>query len=348
MGQPNGKDGREVTVRFAIVGYGMIAEAHAMAIQGSGGAKLIAVADPDTEAQLAAQERWGCSAYSSTEEMLRNVEVDAACVCAPPALHRPLTERLLSAGVNVLCEKPLGVTVHDARAMAALAEQKGLVLAVSSKFRFVQDLIDARRHIEAGAIGQAMFYEVTLCARIPLSHRWNQRPEISGGGVVMDNGTHAYDILTVVLGQAPVVTSAVFGPRTVSSDVEDTAEILFRTVGRAIGRIALSWTYFTKDLDYLVVHGTKGTLRVGWTGSWVRAHGDVDWAPFGSGYKKAEAFCQQLSAFFASSSNPRRAKAPAELMGAVDFVERVYEVERFGRSVTSVESWETFSRLTPR
>lgn len=337
-----------MTVRFAIVGYGMIADAHATAIQASGNAELVSVADPDQQARRTATDRWGCSTYASVDQMLGAVKVDAACVCAPPALHRPLTERLLRAGVNVLCEKPLGVTVQDARAMAAFAEQRGLVLAVSSKFRFVRDLFEARRQIEAGTIGQAIFYEVTLCARIPLSQRWNHRPELSGGGVVMDNGTHAYDMLTVVLGQAPIVTSAVFAPRTVSPEVEDTAEILFRTDGSAIGRIALSWTYFTKDLDYLVVQGTKGTLRVGWTGSWVRAHGDTDWTPFGSGYQKAEAFDRQLSAFLARASNLRRAEAPAELIGALDFVERVYEVERFGRSMISVDSWETFPRLTPR
>jgi predicted dehydrogenase len=337
-----------VTVRFAIVGYGRIADAHAAAIQVSGGAKLISVADPDPQARRAAQERWGCGAYSSTDDMLREVEVDAACVCAPPALHRPLTERLLMASVHVLCEKPLGVTVQDARAMAALAEQRRLVLAVSSKFRFVQDLLEARRQIEAGTIGQAIFYEATLCARVPLSQRWNHRPALSGGGVVMDNGTHAYDILTVVLGQAPIVTSAVFAPRTVSPEVEDTAEILFRTDGTAIGRIALSWIYFTKDLDYLVVQGTKGTLRVGWTGSGVRLHGNADWTPFGSGYQKAEAFRRQLSAFLSRVSHPGRAELPAEVIGALDFVERVYEVERFGRAVVSGESWETFSGATPR
>jgi predicted dehydrogenase len=336
-----------VTVRFAIVGYGMIADAHARAIQASGDAELISVVDPDQQARKNAADRCDCSTYASVDQMLAAVRVDAACVCAPPALHRPLSERLLGGGVNVLCEKPLGVTVEDARAMTDFAEEKGLVLAVSSKFRFVQDLHDARRQIDAGAIGQPIFYEVTLCARIPLTQRWNHQPKVSGGGVVMDNGTHAYDILTVVLGQAPIVTSAIFAPRTVNPEVEDTAEILFRTDGRAIGRIALSWTYFTKDLDYLVVQGTKGTLRVGWMGNGIRAHGEADWTAFGSRYQKAEAFGRQLSAFLARVRNPRGV-APAELMGALDFVERVYEVERFGRSVTSLDSWEAFARLTPR
>jgi predicted dehydrogenase len=348
VGPPEGKDGGAVTVRFGIVGYGMIADAHATAIQASGEAALVSVADPAPDARRAAQERWGCSAYESVEQMLHEVEIDAACVCAPPAVHRLLAERLLHAGVHVLCEKPLAVSGQDARAMVDLAEERQLTLAVSSKFRFVPDLSEACRLIQAGTIGQPISCEVTLCARIPITQHWNQRRELSGGGVVMDNGAHAYDIVTVVLGQSPIVTSALFTPRALEPEVEDTAEILFRTDGGAIGRIALSWTYFTKDLDYLVVQGRKGTLRVGWAGSGVRLHGKTDWIPFGSGYRKAEAFRSQLAAFLSTASNPRPAAAPPEMTGALDFVERVYEAERFGRAVFSLDSWGAFSGVTPR
>jgi predicted dehydrogenase len=325
----------------------MIADAHATAIQASGEAELVSVADPAPDARRAAQERWGCSAYESVEQMLREVEIDAACVCAPPALHRPLTEQLLHAGVHVLCEKPLAVSGQDAGAMVDLAEERQLTLAVSSKFRFVPDLSEACRLIQAGTIGQPISCGVTLCARIPIKH-WNQRRDLAGGGVVMDNGPHAYDIVTVALGQSPIVTSAVFAPRVLSPEVEDTAEILFRTDGGAIGRIALSWTYFTKDLDYLVVQGRKGTLRIGWAGSGVRLHGKTDWTPFGSGYRKAEAFRSQLAAFLSTASNARPAAAPPEMTAALDFVERVYEAERFGRAGVSLDSWGPFSGVAPR
>lgn len=337
-----------MTVRFAIVGYGMIAEAHASAIQSSGDAKLVAVADPAPEAQGAARERWGCSAFESVDRMLDEVKVDAACVCAPPALHRPLAERLLEAGVHVLCEKPIAVTAQDARAMVALAERRRLVLAVSSKFRFVPDLLEARRRIDAGTIGRPIHGEVTFCARILVAQRWNLRPELAGGGVVMDNGPHAYDVLTVVLGRPPIVTSAVFAARTTSPHVEDTAEVLFRTDNGVIGRIALSWTYFTKDLDYIVIHGENGTVRVGWTGGGIRAHGDADWTPFGSGYRKADAFRDQLGAFIGSVRDGSETKAPAEAIRALEFVERVYEAERYGRTGFSMDSWESFSGVTPR
>lgn len=164
----------------------------------------------------------------------------------------------------------------------------------------------------------------------------------------MDNGPHVYDIIAEVLGQAPVVLAAVFAPRTLSPEVEDTAEILFRTDRGPVGRIALSWTYFTKDHDFFIIQGTKGTLRVGWTGSCMRLHGTTDWIPFGSGYRKAEAYRGQLAALLSTLTNPGRAETSVEAIRALEFVERIYEVERLGFTGISVESWSSLKGAMPR
>jgi predicted dehydrogenase len=348
VGRLDREDGSAVTVRFGIVGYGMIADAHANAIHASGEAELVSVADPAPEARRAAEERWGCSAYESVEQMLREAKIDAACVCAPPALHRGMTEELLHSGVHVLCEKPLGMTARDARAMVAVAEKRRRVLAVSSKFRFIPDLLEAHRLIRAGMIGHPITCEVTLCAQNPAAQGWYHHPELSGGGVVMDNGPQAYDILSVVLGEHPLVTSALFAPRSMTPEVEDTAEILFQTDGGVIGRIALSWTYFTKELDYIVIHGRKGSLRVGWRGSGLRVHGDAEWTSFGNKYDKRKAFVDQLTAFVSSVRDLKATEPAAEAIGALAFVERVYEAERCWRERTSGEFWEPLAGVTPR
>ena len=164
----------------------------------------------------------------------------------------------------------------------------------------------------------------------------------------MDNGPQAYDMIGVVLGEPPLVTSALFAPRSMSPEVEDTAEILFRTDGGVIGRIALSWAYFTKELDYIVIHGKKGSLKIGWAGSGLRAHGDAEWTALGNDYDKRKAFVDQLAAFVASVRGRSAIEPATEAIGALDFVERVYEVERRGRTVVSADSWGTFFDLTPR
>ncbi len=139
-----------------------------------------------------------------------------------------------------------------------------------------------------------------------MAGRWNARPELSGGGAVMGNASHALDVLGSVL-DAPIGrVAATFGPRVVAPEVEDTAELWLDTVAGTLARVALSWSYFTEDLDYLMVQGTEGALRVAWTGGLVRLHGARDWAPFGAFGRQLEAF---IAAVQGEGGRPQRASA---------------------------------------
>jgi predicted dehydrogenase len=314
-------------IRLAIVGCGRIAAQHAAAIEASPGARLVAAADPDPEARRAVEGRWRCRTHASIDRLLAEEDVDAAIVCTPPALHLPHVERLLFAGQHVLCEKPLAPTSTAASSMVGRARATDRTLMVSTKFRFVADLHEARRRVEAGEIGRPLSCEVAFCAPVAVDGRWMSRPELSGGGVVMDNGTHAFDVLATAVGTEPSVVSAAFGPRIASPAVEDTAEIQVRLGTGIVGRIALSWSHFTKDLDYFVIHGTEGTIRTGWTGSRIRRHGASDWTAFGWGYDKTAVFAAQLEDFLEILRGGRPSVAPEAAVRAVEFVEEVYRAE---------------------
>ncbi|MGH7550538.1 MAG: Gfo/Idh/MocA family protein [Gemmatimonadota bacterium] len=314
-------------IRFAIVGHGRIAAQHAAAIEATDEACLVAVADPDALARRSAEERWNCRSHASIDRLLAEEEIDAAIVCTPPALHLPHVERLLFTGQHVLCEKPLAPTSRAARAMVQRAGAAGRTLMASTKFCFVPDLHEARRRVEGGEIGRPLACEVAFCAPVAVAGGWMLRPELSGGGVVMDNGTHAFDVLATALGADPVVLSAAFGPRVASPSVEDAAEIQIRIGEGIVGRIALSWSHFTKDLDYFVIHGTDGTIRVGWPGSQIRRHGDREWVPFGSGYDKTREFASQLQDFLSVLRGGRPSVPPEQAVKAVEFVEGVYRAE---------------------
>ena len=276
--------------RVAIVGCGGIAKSHAAAIEELDGLELAAVVDTDPEALAAAEQAWRAPGYDSIGALLSGPTIDVACICTPPATHRALAEEFLGAGVDVLCEKPLATSVEDAEAMIRAAERADRKLAVSDKFRHVADLVEAGRRVQAGEIGRPLHYAVSFCAPVDVRGRWPSDPALSGGGVLMDNGPHAFDVLSHVLDAPIAEVKAVLGEPVLAPPVEDTAEMLFRTESGTTGRIELSWAYFTKDLDYLVVQGTEGTVRVGWTGGQLRKHGEREWTSFGSGYDKKAAF----------------------------------------------------------
>jgi predicted dehydrogenase len=314
-------------IRMAIVGCGRIAAQHAAAIEAHPETYLVAAADSHPEARRSFEERWRCRTHASIDRLLAEEEVDAAIVCTPPALHLPHVERLMFAGKHVLCEKPLAPTSTAARSMVVRARATDRTLMASTKFRFVPDLHETRRRTDAGEIGRPLSCEVAFCAPVAVDGRWMSQPELSGGGVVMDNGSHAFDVLATAMGTDPVVVAAAFGPRISSPAVEDTAEIQVRLGSGIVGRIGLSWSHFTKDLDYFVVHGTQGTIRTGWAGSCVRRHGERDWTAFGWGYDKTAAFAAQLEDFLETLRGGCPSVAPEAAVRAVEFVEEVYRAE---------------------
>jgi predicted dehydrogenase len=183
--------------------------------------------------------------------------------------------------------------------MLSTARRAGVTLAMASKYRFVDDVVRAKSLLASGTIGDVLLLENTFAARVDMAQRWNTDPAISGGGVLIDNGTHSVDIARYLLG--PIVElQAIEGRRTQSVCVEDTAWLFVRNETGAQGAIHLSWSA-NKELPYYIsVCGTAGTLQVGWRGSKYRRWSDDEWISFGSGYDKLQAFSLQIDNFVRS------------------------------------------------
>jgi predicted dehydrogenase len=314
-------------MNLAIIGCGRIAHAHAVAITERSDLSLIAVVDPVNEQRRQFAEAYGGVPYDSILAMLTESPPDAACLCTPPAMHHQGASELLTGGVHVLCEKPLAISGDEAQSLVLEAERARRLLMASSKFRFVEDLWEARRRIESGKIGLVVHVEVSFCSRLPLVDTWHTKPELSGGGVIMDNGPHAYDVLSVLVGdRSPRVVAAAFGPPSADGRVEETAEIIVRLPDESVGRIALSWAYNSATLDYVHVHGSHGELRVGWDGGSIRGDGD-EWEKFGGGYDKGEAFKRMLDRFVKAARGELEPEPLDRAVAAVRFVEAAYRVE---------------------
>lgn len=315
-------------MRIAIIGCGGIAVSHAAAIEENPATDLVAVVDEVEAARVKAARAWDCASYASADEMLAAVSPDAVCLCTPPYSHPDLAKMLLESGVNVLCEKPLAISSVDAAEVVDLARERDLVLMVSSKFRFVEDLWVARRMLDEQAIGEPLLYEVVFRACVSASNGWKASPELSGGGVVMDNGPHVFDILSVVMSRTPTEMVATIGAPVLLPDIEDSAQVLLMDDTGMLGRVALSWTYFSKDLDYLIVQGTEGTLRVGYDACRVRSHGVPEWTEVGDGYNKEQAFSLQLEEFVDRVNGRKSEDPPSCPVDAVRFIESIYRSAR--------------------
>ncbi len=307
---------------LAVVGCGGIAGAYMDALSTLDVFNVVAVVDPDTSRRESAAARFNCTGHSSLESVTD--KLDAALVLTPPVTHRDLAEELFTRGAHVLCEKPLAPSPVDAMAMIAAAERANLQLMMGSKFRYVEDLSKAKALLDSNIIGDLLLFENVFCSRVDMTDRWNSKREISGGGVLIDNGCHSVDVARFLLG--PIARlQARFGKRVQPIDVEDTARMMFETEGGVMGTIDLSWSLHKEVTSYVRLYGSNGTIEVGWKTSRYKLSGDAEWTTFGSGYNKLAAFKNQLANFAGSIQGTETALITTEdALASVRVIDTAY------------------------
>jgi predicted dehydrogenase len=284
------------TLRIGLVGAGGIAQSYAQALERSKHATLVGVADLRPEAGRTLAEAFGCPSFESHEALERAVHPDAVVVCTPPISHAPICVYFLERKIHVLCEKPLAIESVSARRMTAAAEKAGVKFTMASKFRYCDDVVRAKAIVSSGILGEIVLFENAFTSRVDMTARWNSKPEISGGGVLIDNGTHSVDLIRYFLGPITDV-QCVEGKRSQGLDVEETVRIFARSAGGVLGTIDLSWS-INKELDsYINIFGSHGSISVGWRESKYRQSSGRDWIVFGKGYDKLQAFTAQIDNF---------------------------------------------------
>jgi predicted dehydrogenase len=283
-------------LKFGLIGAGGIAQSYAQAFEQSSIAQLIAVVDVRLEAAQALAERLNCQSFESYKTMAESLELDAVIICTPPVTHREISIYFLDRKVNVLCEKPLSVDVQSAIEMVDTAARNGVILTMASKFRYVEDVIRAKSLVMSGILGEIVLFENAFTSRVDMSSRWNSNPAVSGGGVLIDNGTHSIDIMRYFLGALAEV-QVIEGKRIQSLNVEDTVRIFAKSASGVVGNVDLSWS-INKELDsYIRIYGSQGTISIGWKESKYRQSSSPEWIQFGSGYNKVQAFNSQIENF---------------------------------------------------
>jgi myo-inositol 2-dehydrogenase / D-chiro-inositol 1-dehydrogenase len=244
-------------VRIGVIGCGSIATAvHLRALRKLPGARVTAVADPVAEARERARRLApGSVALAGAEELLARDDVDAVVVTVPSGLHAPIALATLETERHLYLEKPIAATLEEGRQVAAAGRDAGLVAVIGFNWRFQPLVVRARDLLRAGVLGDVRSASTVFCEPSTMPD-W-KRSRVEGGGVLLDLGSHHFDLIRWLLDAEVERVDA-----TLRSDVteHDTASVRL-VLGD--GRVASSFFSFRAGrVDSLELVGERGVLRV--------------------------------------------------------------------------------------
>ena len=183
-------------LRVGLIGLGSMGRHHARLVKETPGLELVAVADPGGDRFGVAG---GLPVLDSVEQLIA-VGLDVAVVAVPTSLHEEVAVPLAEAGVHTLIEKPIAGTVEAAETVVAAFAKAGLVGAVGYVERCNPALVEMRRRMGEGELGD--IYQITTSRQGPFPAR------ISDVGVVKDLATHDIDLTAWLAGSPYVMVSA--------------------------------------------------------------------------------------------------------------------------------------------
>ncbi len=187
-------------VRVGVIGCGAIATAvHLRALRGIPGVRVTCVADPDAAARERALRLVpDAAAASGVDELLAREDIDAVVVTAPSGLHAAMALATLAAGRHLYLEKPIATTAEDGRCVAEAARRAGVVTAIGFNWRFQPLVARARELLADGVLGRIREASSAFTENGPLVP-WKTRRD-QGGGVLLDLGSHHFDLFRWLLG----------------------------------------------------------------------------------------------------------------------------------------------------
>ena len=268
-------------LRAGIAGAGWMGKTHAEAWSlNAPAAELVAVADVSAPRAYELCDAFGAEGarvHPDLDSLLADDRIDAVDICLPHHLHAAAILAAARAGKAILCEKPLCLTLEEAKAIRDGVGAAGVTFMSAHNNLFAPGLREALALLEAGTLGRVHYVRSTEAGRnagfksgrppIALaegesSWSWRADRERSGGGVVLDTGWHGAYRLLALAGARPVAVSAMLADYFIGqSDAEDTGAVLVRFENGATGYLFTSWAFGDPPGSYQFQVGAEaGTL----------------------------------------------------------------------------------------
>jgi predicted dehydrogenase len=192
-------------------------------------------------------------------------------IVTPNHMHAPVARAFLEAGIHVICDKPVTTSSDDARALQALAKEKGLIFAVTHNYSAYPMVRQARAMVREGQLGDVRVVQVEYAQdwlAEPLEQTgqkqaaWRTDPARAGGGAIGDIGSHAWHLLDTIVGQPVESLSAQLNTFVAGRAIDDDVQVMLRYAGGARGMLWASQVAPGHANDLRIrVFGSRGGIE---------------------------------------------------------------------------------------
>jgi predicted dehydrogenase len=250
------------TVKIGIIGLGYIGKIHYSHCLKIPEVEVTAVADVSEKALRNAKNDGVKKTFLNYEDLLKEPEIDAVIIGLPTHLHLKCAIQSAEAGKNIFLEKPIARNVQEAKDIISAAEKNSVKLMMGYPLRFDKNLCSVKEQMNKGLIGEVENAHATFTSSGPFFHRaegtspvpvpdwwWNQ--ELTGGGVLIDLGSHIINLLRFYFGEITDIKSYL-GHR-FNMDFEDSAMCTAKFDSGTVASINVGWfsQSYTLKLDFL-------------------------------------------------------------------------------------------------
>ena len=250
-------------LNMAIVGMGKMGLLHSCIFNGLNESKVVAICEKEKlMANMLNKYLKNIKVYQDYEKMLAEEELDGLIITTPVYLHKPIIFKGFNHSLNIFVEKPLALNGNECRSI--LKYRKNCISMVGYCRRFMHTYKLANEIIKSQDLGKPIYFSSQLFVSqvFKQGKGWLYDPEKSGGGVLIDLGSHALDIFGYLFGNIYSVQG--LAKSAYNSLVEDYAAINFKFKDGLIGSLQISWSIRDYRLPELKINIIleKGTITV--------------------------------------------------------------------------------------
>lgn len=260
-----------MTIKMGILGFGGMGNWHANNAPKVPGVEMVSVHDIDKE-RLEDGRKRGFKAFESRQEFLADEDINFVLIATPNHVHKNFAIEALRAGKNVMCEKPVTLSVAELDEIITVAEETGKLFTVHQNRRWDRDYLVMRQVIEGNMIGKVYSIESRVYGNNGQIYGWRTKPEF-GGGMVLDWGVHLLDHFTFMFPDKKIVSVYTQLHSVINPEVDDLFKVELRfedglsahvEVG-TFGLLKLPRWYAYGDLGTMIIDdfsGEEGQIRV--------------------------------------------------------------------------------------